>query len=245
LSPNSGSEGRGGAGFGKSSARGEDSEGASTRKHSASSAPADRAEFEYQELRVQLDAMMKKSGSTSRDLDPLKKLELTSYVREVVAKRPSPVPLEDIGRYLPGTKWKLAFSNDVAASMMNDLPKDTAVTLDFFDNNGNNGKNELEYALEFGPRTFGLKNLKARSTWEVVDVDGSSRPGLVSFVYDKITADAFGFANVGVGLFGMLKGRTNYVETAYFDGSYWIEGGVVDDGGGGRGSEFWNVYVKV
>ena len=63
-------------------------------------------------------------------------------------------------------------------------------------------------------------------------------PGLVTIVYDSITTDVFGFTNVGVGLFGMMKGRSTYIQTVYFDGIIWIERGVFD------GVEYYNVYSR-
>lgn len=67
----------------------------------------------------------------------------------------------------------------------------------------------------------------------------SVNPGLVTFVYDEVTTDAFGLSNVGVGFFGLLKGRANFVETAYFDGRFWIERGTSPEG-----QAYYNVYVR-
>lgn len=64
-------------------------------------------------------------------------------------------------------------------------------------------------------------------------------PGLITYTYDNISTDVFGFTNVGLGLFGMLQGRSSYIETAYFDGMLWIERG--NDMSG----EYFNVYVRV
>jgi hypothetical protein len=69
---------------------------------------------------------------------------------------------------------------------------------------------------------------------------GSIQPGLLTFVYDKITTNVMGFRNVGVGLFGLLKGRANYVESSYFDGTFWIERGVSPSGD----QDFINVYMR-
>ena len=62
----------------------------------------------------------------------------------------------------------------------------------------------------------------------------------MTFVYDKITTNILGFQNVGVGLFGMLKGRANYVESAYFDGVFWMERGISPT----TGNDFVNVYMR-
>jgi len=200
---------------------------ANARTETTKNQPA--AEFEYQEMKVQLDAL-KRQRLAPRDLDALKRMELASYVKEVSTKRPSHPALSEIADELPGTTWRLAFSTQEAA--LGDLPRDATVTIEFLD-----GEN-LDYVLSFGEKTFGLKNIKARSRWNFAS-DGDDR-GLVTFVYDKITTDAFGMQNLGVGLFGLLKGRANYVESAYFDGKYWSERGLNPDGT----RVFWNVYVK-
>ena len=68
------------------------------------------------------------------------------------------------------------------------------------------------------------------------------QPGLLTFVYDKITTDIMGCKGIGVGFFGMLQGRANYVESAYFDGTFWIERGVSPTG---NGNDFVNIYMRV
>jgi len=69
---------------------------------------------------------------------------------------------------------------------------------------------------------------------------GPVQPGLLTFVYDKITTNVMGLKNLGVGFFGLLKGRANYVESAYFDGIFWIERGMSPTGNG----DFVNVYMR-
>lgn len=182
------------------------------------------AEFAYQELRAQLDAM-RDQGVASRDLDSWKRQELVSYVEQVASTRLS-LPKSDLREQLPGTSWRLAFSTERAA--VGDLPKDASVRLVFHDD-----KN-LDYILQFSEKTFGLKNIKAQSKWAV-----TPETGVVSFVYEKITTDLFGMQNLGVGFFGLLKGRSNFIETTFFDNRFWMERGLDSDG-----EEFWNVYVK-
>jgi hypothetical protein len=41
------------------------------------------------------------------------------------------------------------------------------------------------------------------------------------------------------GFFGLLKGRSNYVESAYIDGCVWIERGTSPEG-----QVYYNVYVR-
>ena len=84
---------------------------------------------------------------------------------------------------------------------------------------------------------MGLNSITAKSKWRANE---GNIPGLVSMDYDKIVCDAFGFQNVGIGLFGLLKGRTSYIQTAYFDDELWIEAGSAADGSG----TFVSVYTK-
>jgi hypothetical protein len=62
----------------------------------------------------------------------------------------------------------------------------------------------------------------------------------VCLVYDSITTDVFGFKNLGVGMFGMMKGRVTYIPTVYFDGTLWIEQGTDLQ----NGDEYYNVYTR-
>ena len=72
---------------------------------------------------------------------------------------------------------------------------------------------------------------------------GPVQPGLLTFVYDSITTNILGFQNLPVGFFGLLKGRTNYVESAYFDGTFWIERGI-DVSRDENNQDFINVYMR-
>jgi len=187
------------------------------------------AEFEFQEMRVQLQAMVQQ-GIPSRDLVPAKRVELESYVRKVVQERVSPVPLAEIGERLPGTKWLLVFSTEGAA--LADLPRDAQVQLEF-----DPLELKLDYVLEFSKKTMGLNRLVAKSTYTFDD--GPINPGLVTFVYDQIKTDAFGLNNLPVGFFGLLKGRANYVESSFYDGQFWIERAFGPDG-----MDYYNVYLR-
>jgi hypothetical protein len=194
------------------------------------------AEFEFQELRVLLEAMHKQ-GLASRDLLPRTRLEMEAYARAVVVgaangkngETSSSAAALRAKRELIGTRWRLGFSTHSAT--LGDLPRDATVYLEFVD------ADRMLYKLQFSQKTFGLNSIQAESAWSLDD----ERNGLLTFVYDRITTDAFGFTNVGVGLFGLLKGRANYVETAYYDGKYWIEQG---QGVDGNGDDFVNVYVR-
>lgn len=184
----------------------------------------DYCEFEMQELRVQLNAM-KAKGIGSKDLDPLTRALFAKYARQIVTKRPSPISMANVKAQLPGTSWRLVFSTEAAT--LGDLPRDATVYLTFVD------ESNMDYSLRFSEKTLGLDAITAQSKWT-----GDAR-GIISFVYDKITTDVFGFKNVGVSFFGLLKGRSNYLETAYFDGNFWIERAVGQDG-----EEYVNVYLR-
>jgi hypothetical protein len=170
-------------------------------------------------------------------LDPVKRLEIAGYVRKVATeRRQSNANPEDVPECLPGTRWRLAFSTDSGGSGSGgDLPPDATVVLDF---DSGSSSRTMKYGLEFGKRTLGLSNLIAQSSWSY-----DATRNALSFVYEKVTADAFGMKNVGVGLFGMLKGRAATIETAYFDGNYWIEN-VYSAADGQQGHQSYNVYVR-
>ena len=197
---------------------------------SPSSPPPRRptGEFELQEMRFQLSAM-KKAGVSARNLNEEKKNEIAQYVREVVTRIPSPVPLKALADQdrLVG-KWTLAFSTDAAA--MGDLPREAAISLDI------KRGNQMDYKLEFSEKVWGLKEITAKSNYFV---DASPvNPGLLTYVYQDISAGVFGL-KVPTGLFGMLKGREAYIESIWFDGKYWIARGF-----SASGEEYFSVYMK-
>lgn len=193
------------------------------------SSPA--GDFAFQEMLVMLTAMQKE-GATSRDMDPAKRNELEGYVRTVLANnRHKSLALKDIGRALvPKSEWKLMFSSTEA--VLESLPNDATVFLSIRD------EENLDYILKFSKKTMGLDALTAKCKY-TFDA-GTVQPGLLTFVYDKITTNILGLNNIGVGFFGMLKGRANYVESAYFDGTFWIEKGVSPTGNG----DFVNIYMR-
>lgn len=166
-------------------------------------------------MKVVLDAM-KRQGVASGNLEASKRQELESYVRAVVQARPSNTALSKSD--LVGHTWRLAFSSE--DSVVGDLPRDATVLLDFRD------ESTMDYKLQFSKKTFGLNNLVATSSYQLVN-------NILEFVYETVTTDVFGFQKLNVGFFGLLKGRVNYVSTSYFDGSVWIE----------QTSDFVNVYV--
>lgn len=196
---------------------------------------ASTAEFEMQELRAQLDEM-RRANVPSSGLDPTKRLEIESYVRSVAKSCPSPVPLRELGAgdTIVGT-WRLAFSTEQAT--LDVLPKEARIFVKIYgEEEGPNGRRTLDYVLKFTKKVFALNDLKAKSFY-TVDTSPMN-PGLVSFTYDEITTDIFGLT-IPTGLFGLLKGRVNYIESVYFDRTYWISRGFQEDG-----TEYFNVYFK-
>jgi len=185
-------------------------------------------EFELQEMKFQLSGM-KKAGVSARNLNQEKKSEIAQYVREVVLRIPSPIPLKALADKdrLVG-KWRLTFSTDAAA--MGDLPREASVLIDIQEGN------KLDYQLEFSKKVWGLKGITAKSSY-VVDASPVN-PGLVTYIYQEISAGVFGLT-VPTGLFGMLKGREAYIESVWFDGNYWIDRGYSQEG-----EEYYNVYTR-
>ena len=123
---------------------------------SASGGTPNQADFEYRELNIQLNAMKEQNVVTSQ-LMPEKRIELEGYVKRILNRRPSPVPMYEVGKNLPGTQWRLAFSTQ---SLVSDLPKDARISLHFLNDN------MMNYNLEF-TKTLGLNKLTARSSYSV------------------------------------------------------------------------------
>jgi hypothetical protein len=186
------------------------------------------ADYEYQEMSAVLDAM-DRQNIPSRYLQAEKRDEVEGFVRKVAKERPTAIPLKRVKEVLPGSEWKLGFSTESAT--LGDLPKDAQVRLNFLDDE------RVDYVLDFSEKTFGLNRLMAKSTYTVDSSD--LNPGLVTFVYGDIVTDVFGMKNLGVGFFGLLKGRSNYIETVFMDNRFWIERGYTPEG-----KEFFNVYVR-
>lgn len=134
------------------------------------------ADFEYQELQIQMDAMKEQNVKPSQ-LDPAKRNELKGYVEEILSRRlvnkktvDSTVPLDvRLRSSLPGTKWRMAFTTQ--SLMAEALPKDATITLEFASGSGSvaTGSNKVDYGLDFF-KTLGLKRLVAKSTYTVMEV---------------------------------------------------------------------------
>lgn len=193
---------------------------------------------------------MKKQNVKPSQLDPSKRNELRGYVEEILTRRlrnqktvDSSVPLPvRLRSSLPGTKWRMAFTTQ--SLMAEALPKDATITLEFASGTGSaaTGSNKVDYGLDFF-KVLALKRLVAKSTYAVLEPQANGIPGsaIVQITYDKIVTDVMGFTNLGIGMFGMLKGRSTYIQTVYFDNKLWIESGVDQSN---FGETFYNVYAR-
>jgi hypothetical protein len=126
------------------------------------------ADFEYQELKIQVQAM-ERQGVYPSNLNRAKRDELEGYVRSIVEKRPSLVPLDRVMDVLPGTGWRLAFTTQ--SVMAETLPVDATIRMMFTGQQVDEGENGggghwMDYTLDFA-KTLGLKRITARSTYTV------------------------------------------------------------------------------
>jgi hypothetical protein len=169
--------------------------------------------------------------TTANQIEPSKRVEIEGYIRKIVNRRDSSVPLWDLEQQLPGTNWRLSFSTQGITNQS--LPVGASILLKFLAND----QRRLDYCLEFS-KTFGLSKLTAVSSYSV---DTSPiHPGWVTYNYQDIQTDLFGFRGIGVPLVGgMLKGRATVIQTVYFDGQIWIERGNDEFVG-----EYFQVYVR-
>lgn len=117
--------------------------------------PSETAEFEYQELKVQLEEMQKQNVK-SIQLAVEKRQELERYARMIANRRPS--SLNEMGKQLPNSKWKLVFTTQALADA---LPGDATIVLDF------KTADKLDYCLEFSKKTLGLNRIVAKSSYSV------------------------------------------------------------------------------
>ena len=76
-------------------------------------------------------------------------------------------------------------------------------------------------------------------SFDLISQIGPVNPGVFSFQYQDIKTNVFGMSNLPVGFFGLLKGRTTYIDTVWFDGERWIERNYLENG-----NVVYNVYVR-
>lgn len=191
------------------------------------------AAFELSELKLNLRSMAAQTLTTANQIEQAKRTEIEGYIRKIVNRRDSTVQLWELDQHLEGTKWLLNFSTQGITNQS--LPAGAIVILKFLQQKEQ--RQRLEYCLEF-TKTFGLSKLTAQSNYQV---DTSPlHPGWVTYTYQDIQTDLFGFRGITVPLVsGILKGRTTVIQTVYFDGQIWIERGTDETVG-----EYFQVYTR-
>ena len=123
-----------------------------------------QADFEYQELKLQLRAM-KDQKVLSNQLVDSKKAELETYVRRIVNRKAS--DLTRVQSQLPRSKWRLTFSTQ---PLIQSLPPGVSIQLHFVNDQ------RVDYTMEF-TKTLGLNKLTAQSSYQVdVSVPFLTRP---------------------------------------------------------------------
>ena len=157
--------------------------------------PQQTADFDYQELQIQMNAMKQQNIKPSQ-LDPIKRNELRRYVENILAFRQqsssttavdSSVPLHlKLRSSLPGTKWRMAFTTEPL--MAEALPADATITMTFASGTGNaaTGSNKVDYGLDFF-KTLALKRLAVKSTYKVMDVSSNFCRIVINFVDMRYT----------------------------------------------------------
>mmetsp|Transcript_38957 Transcript_38957/g.81502 ORF Transcript_38957/g.81502 Transcript_38957/m.81502 type:complete len:312 (+) Transcript_38957:192-1127(+) len=206
--------------------------------------------FELQELRAQLQTILK-TNVLYQTLSTEKRAELTKYVKAVVEKAESPIDFSNksgntmgIARFVAGIEgksWRMVYSteggsgSEEGGGSAGGLPYGSTVVLRIGEFMGTDGK--MDYLLKFNKQIMGLNELVAKSTCSV-DI-GVVNPGLFSFEYEDIKTNIFGISNLPVGFFGLLKGRVNYIDTVWFDGERWIERNYAENG-----DVVYSVYVR-
>ena len=139
--------------------------------------------FELQELRAQLQTMLKEDLQY-QTLSTEKREELTKYVTAVVAKSQSPIDfsgkIDKMGtaKFVAGVEsksWRMIFSTDPNGGEEGDnggaeLPYGSTVVMRIGEFMGCEGN--MDYVLKFSKQIMGLRELVAKST---CSVDVSSR----------------------------------------------------------------------
>ncbi|KAL7430307.1 hypothetical protein ACHAXH_003154, partial [Discostella pseudostelligera] len=218
----------------------------SSSSSSSSSLPPKNELFELQELRAQLQTILKQN-IPYQSLSKEKREELSKYVYAVVDKTTSPINVSGrdgntmgIANFVVGIEnksWRMVFTTDSGNNNggASSLPTGSTVILRVGEFLGMQGK--LDYVLKYGERIMGLNELVAKSTCSV-DI-GPINPGLLTFQYEDIKTNIFGVSNLPVGFFGLLKGRVNCIDTVWFDGKRWIERNFAENG-----DVVYSVYVR-
>ena len=130
------------------------------------SAARKTADFEYQELKLQVKAMTEQ-GVSSSQLPVLKRIELLGYIQKVLQQRDSPIPPYEVSasKHLSGTSWRLAFMSGAdggsnGVDITSSLPPGTQIRLLF------SSDTTMDYILDF-KNVFALKRMTAKSQYQV------------------------------------------------------------------------------
>lgn len=143
---------------------------------SSSTSPSNNELFELQELRAQLQTILKQNISY-QSLSKEKREELTKYVLAVIDKTESPINVSGrdgntmgIAKFVVGIEnksWRMVFTTNSSDGGDNSasLPAGSTVILRVGEFLGMQGK--LDYVLKYGERILGLNELVAKSTCSV------------------------------------------------------------------------------
>ena len=229
-------------------------------------------EFEYQEMKVILDALGREGVVSSNRIDRKKAHELNSYIQRIVSDRITPpattstnTTQQTMHSLLYNTSWTMKYTT------MEILPPDTTIQLQFPDAptaaataakamdiaTKSEVTLKMNYRLLFGSKTFGLNALNVQcecttfTTDEVNRFPMHSMP-LLALTFDTITMDAFGWENLPLCfLSNLILARSNrnppdmLIHTVYFDDNIWIEQQEPPlSSNGSNDNVIWNVYRK-
>jgi len=181
-----------GSGFGSSKKKKSRSYGDESSRNPAAGAVTEL--FELQELRAQLQTILKQDLQY-QTLSTEKRKELTKYVEAVVGKAPSPIDFSSkrdkmgTAKFVAGVEsksWRMIFSTDPSGGGQEgdgkssdrgaELPYGSTVVLRVGEFMGCEGT--LDYVLKFSKQIMGLRELVAKSTCSV-DVSSRGSPFVV------------------------------------------------------------------
>lgn len=170
-----------GSGFGSSNNKPPPTSSSSKKKKKRRQEPNTTELFELQELRAQLDTILKQN-ILLQNLSAEKRQELSNYVQAVVEKTESPIDFAGKSGNTMGTakfvagvenkSWRMVFSTDNSSegnegenAAAGELPYGSTVILRIGEFMGTEGN--LDYVLKFSKRVLGLNELVAKSSCSV------------------------------------------------------------------------------
>ena len=159
---------------------------------------------------------------------PYWKERLEDCVKVVVAEQEATKminPNED----LVGTTWRLAYTNDFAVMP----PSRRMAYLTFED------PKTMRYS--FRTNVEGWQNVEAQCPYQINAGGSAASSGdTLTFVFQQVTVEGCDDAAPTDGrMYGMRQGSSRTLQTAFFDGQYWI-----DFSGGEASSNKMTIYVK-